>query len=560
VPVEHPFTARHSNAGPRLVILICFCAFLFFYGINTGDFWRAEGLRALVAKGVLDSGNWIVPTLYGQPLFSKPPLFYVCVAIVSEFAGEISEWTARLPSALAATTTVLLYFWYFSRQLGRNFGLVAALILPASLMWLDKATLAEIDMLHLAWTTAAILFFFRAVEAAEERLHVSGIACAETVEHPRNSAYSLLLQARYLLIPTRFGRLSFELASRPRVEMNWGSASASCVESAASTSVAEWFWWMAALFCVTGGFLTKWTAPCFFYLTAVALLYFRGELRLLLGRPHLVGLSLSVALCLSWAAAAIALSGWRPFYETVSREAFARVAPGTYGGAYRWYEVPAYPLKIFATNLPWSAFALLAVRPAFAALWDERGRRFLQALHCWLWPSLVLWSFVAEHTPRHSFPMYPAIAGLAAMVWWAWLTGRLGWRWRVRPAVVLATLLAAWLGVKFVYVHAVVPARNNLRQPRGKGETLAAAVPSESILHLLQLKDRDEGILYYYGRAVRRLGSPEELTDMSHPAHCLLDQDEWKEMQENHEGEVLLRMPDETGQTIVLVRIDPRPK
>jgi hypothetical protein len=76
----------------------------------------------------------------------------------------------------------------------------------------------------------------------------------------------------------------------------------------------------------------------------------------------------------------------------------------------------------------------------------------------------------------------------------------------------------------------------------------------------LQLRDRDEGILFYYGRAVRRLGSAEDLAEMTYPAYCLLDQDEWQEMRENHHGEVLLRMPDETGQTIVLVRIDPRPK
>ena len=31
------------------------------------------------------------------------------------------------------------------------------------------------------------------------------------------------------------------------------------------------------------------------------------------------------------------------------------------------------------TNLPWSAFALLALRPGFVRLWDERGRRLLQA-------------------------------------------------------------------------------------------------------------------------------------------------------------------------------------
>src|SRR5262249_23141958 len=42
--------------------------------------------------------------------------------------------------------------------------LVAATILPLSVMWLDKAPSAEIDMLQVFWIAAAILFFLRAVE------------------------------------------------------------------------------------------------------------------------------------------------------------------------------------------------------------------------------------------------------------------------------------------------------------------------------------------------------------------------------------------------------------
>src|SRR5262249_18583761 len=104
----------------------------------------------------------------GEPLFTKPPGMYAAIALCSWPIGGVTVWSARLPSALAATATVFLVYWYFGRQLGRRGGLVAALVLPLSPMWLEKGTAAEIDMLQLAWTAGAIVFFLRALYEDKE--------------------------------------------------------------------------------------------------------------------------------------------------------------------------------------------------------------------------------------------------------------------------------------------------------------------------------------------------------------------------------------------------------
>src|SRR5260370_13373511 len=113
---------------------------------------------------MVESGDWIVPRLYGEPLFTKPPGMYAAIALCSLPFGRVTEFTARLPSALAATACVLLFWWYFKRQLGRVGALAAALILPMSLMLIDKASSAEIDTLQVFWVTASLLFFFHASE------------------------------------------------------------------------------------------------------------------------------------------------------------------------------------------------------------------------------------------------------------------------------------------------------------------------------------------------------------------------------------------------------------
>src|SRR5262249_7372238 len=148
-----------------VLVLSALCLFLFFYGLSAGELYRTENLRAIIAAEFLRSGDWIVPRLYDEPLFTKPPGMYAAIALCSWPFGGVTEWTARLPSAIAATITGFLFYWYFARQLGRTPGLIAATILPLSIMWLDKAPSAEIDMMQVMWVSAAILFFLRAVES-----------------------------------------------------------------------------------------------------------------------------------------------------------------------------------------------------------------------------------------------------------------------------------------------------------------------------------------------------------------------------------------------------------
>src|SRR5438477_13075793 len=126
---------RMKSSKLALCLLAAYCLVLFFYGLDHGELYRNETLRAIIAQGMLRTGNWIVPTLYGEPLFTKPPGMYVAIALCSWPVGAVTEWTARLPSALAATVTVLLTYWFFARQLDRRAGLLAALVLPMTAFW-----------------------------------------------------------------------------------------------------------------------------------------------------------------------------------------------------------------------------------------------------------------------------------------------------------------------------------------------------------------------------------------------------------------------------------------
>jgi 4-amino-4-deoxy-L-arabinose transferase-like glycosyltransferase len=526
-----------------LLLLCALCGLLFFYGLPTGELYRTESLRAVIAQHFLRSGNWIVPTLYGEPLFTKPPGMYAAIALLSWPFGGVTEVTARLPSALAATGTVFLIYWYFGRQLGRRGGLLAAFLAPLNLMWLDKATAAEIDMLQVFWVTAAILCFLRALDAEDDK-----VTRRLSDKVTKVLSFQVAVGARSAtLVPSQQPEPDRPITLSPR---HPGTLSAR-------------LWWLLALLCVAGGVLTKWTAPAIFYLTVVALLWRRGQWRLLRGRDHLLSASVAAAVCLAWIAAAVSLSGWHAFYDTVSREGLMRLSPAHHERPYPWLESLLHPLRIFATNLPLSALALWTLRPGFTQLWDERGRRLLEALHCWLWPNLFFWTIIPEHATRHSFPYFPAIGGLAAMVWLAWLNGRLFWpgwnRWRpvLRPVPALLGIVACGLIAKVVFVEVVTPARNHNREPRAKGELLARLVPEGKTLYLFQLKD--EGIMFYYDRTVQRLPSPAELPASPESIYCILDGTEWQRWQSSRPAKVLQRLNDEQGDPMVLLELQPGP-
>jgi 4-amino-4-deoxy-L-arabinose transferase-like glycosyltransferase len=483
---------------PAVVVLSGLCGFLFYYGLNAGELYRTEGLRAIVAAEFLRSGDWITPRLYGEPLLTKPPLAYAAMALASWPFGGVTEWTARLPSAVAATVGVLLVYGLFRQHFNRAGGLIAAALLPCSLMWLNQAPSAELDMLELAWVAGAVLCFLRAVECREA-----------APPHSRP----------------------------PSLEGRWGSA-------------GEWLWQHAALLCMAGGALTKWTAPAFFYLTAIPLLLWRRRLSLLWSWPHLTAVCVAAVPCVAWATAVGCSIGWAPLFDTVRREALQHLSPLHHARPYPWSEVATFPLLFLASNLPWTAAALLTLHPRFGRLWDERGRRLWQLLHCWVWPNLLFWSLVPGHHFRHGMPLQPGLAGLAAMAVIAWTTGRMRWPLpRLKPAHVFVGFVVAWLAVKTAFVQAYVPRRDEGRWPRAKAEQIAALVPPGETLYLCDLKD--EGILFYYGRPARRVASLDDLPGDGRPCYCVLTAAE----QRARPASILLRLADEQGDPIVLARL-----
>lgn len=96
-----------------LAIVLCLPAF--FWHLDTIAFIGDEGIRSLVAFEMKASGNYIVPTLNGEPYYNKPPLYNWCIIAVSSIFGEYGEWPARTTTLFFLAIYGLTVF-YFTRK------------------------------------------------------------------------------------------------------------------------------------------------------------------------------------------------------------------------------------------------------------------------------------------------------------------------------------------------------------------------------------------------------------------------------------------------------------
>ncbi len=132
-------------------------------GAFTRDFWLFnEGRRAIIALEMLQRRDWLIPRLMGDPILTKPPLFYwlevICFRLFSP-----TDWAARIPSLLAgiagAVALTRLLEIIFPGPGGRQSAFFGGLCLVIFPLYAWMAQSAEPEMLFVATGLAAFWCF-----------------------------------------------------------------------------------------------------------------------------------------------------------------------------------------------------------------------------------------------------------------------------------------------------------------------------------------------------------------------------------------------------------------
>jgi hypothetical protein len=80
---------------------------LYLPRLGAADFVGADEARdASLVRRMLDGRDWLFPKVDGDTRAPMSPLFYWEAAAVSQIHGSVSEWSVRLPSAIAGALLV----------------------------------------------------------------------------------------------------------------------------------------------------------------------------------------------------------------------------------------------------------------------------------------------------------------------------------------------------------------------------------------------------------------------------------------------------------------------
>lgn len=147
-------TDRESLITVLFVMAILFIPWLgemYFYS-------KGEPREAIVAVSMLESGNWILPLSYGGDIPYKPPFLAWLISLFSIIFnhGAVSEFTSRLPSALASIALLLATWRIVASKIGKDSAWFTTFILATAFEFFRATVACRVDMVLTACTVGAI--------------------------------------------------------------------------------------------------------------------------------------------------------------------------------------------------------------------------------------------------------------------------------------------------------------------------------------------------------------------------------------------------------------------
>jgi 4-amino-4-deoxy-L-arabinose transferase-like glycosyltransferase len=228
----NPLTSPAAAVG----LLVALTLPLFFVKLGgAGLVDPDEPYYAVPALEMLKSGTWLVPVFRGQPWFDKPIFFYWIILGAFKAFG-VTEWAARLGSALAglggavAVATLSPFGW---RKNGAH--VLAAVVLATSLEYAFLARSAVTDMTLTFFLTLGFLAIARYLESGRRAFAVCGGAAF---------GLAVLTKGPVGIVVPAIALLGYGVVTRRR-EMRNARAIAAAAAGFATTAV-PWYAYMFA--------------------------------------------------------------------------------------------------------------------------------------------------------------------------------------------------------------------------------------------------------------------------------------------------------------------------
>ncbi len=153
-PSERDIILRHA-----LLFTVVLCALWIFPVLIGRDPWKPDEAYSFgLVHSILQTGDWVVPMLAGEPFMEKPPFFFLTAAF---FAHTLQSWLpvhdgARMATAFYMALTFLLTGLSARELYGDGKGWLGVLVLMGCIGLVERAHAMITDVAQLAGFALAI--------------------------------------------------------------------------------------------------------------------------------------------------------------------------------------------------------------------------------------------------------------------------------------------------------------------------------------------------------------------------------------------------------------------
>lgn len=154
--------APTAHAGLMLCVLLALVGFILVLQLGQTPPTENREIRIFnVIKGMLDSGDYLVPRINGKPHLTKPPLYYWLASAATAVSHLSARVAYRLPSVLGALGLIAATFW-LCRVMGlARLALPAAMITSAFYEFCANARIANFEMLLSLFSLVSVIGFYQ---------------------------------------------------------------------------------------------------------------------------------------------------------------------------------------------------------------------------------------------------------------------------------------------------------------------------------------------------------------------------------------------------------------
>lgn len=118
-----------------------------------------EPRRALIAREMIETGDWLVPGTQGVFLASRPPLQNWMIAVMALATGSFDIWSVRLPSILSTIAAAVIVYGYLRQQIGRLGSMGGAVSFVTMLLVMEFGRSAETEAVFTVFVAASMMLW-----------------------------------------------------------------------------------------------------------------------------------------------------------------------------------------------------------------------------------------------------------------------------------------------------------------------------------------------------------------------------------------------------------------